>query len=29
VSGGSDPGLGEAALIQANGAGPILAAAKR
>ena len=26
---GSDPGLGEAAIVQANGAGPILAAAKR
>jgi hypothetical protein len=29
VTGGSDPGLGEAAIVQANGAGPILAAAKR
>jgi hypothetical protein len=29
VRGGSDPGLGEAAIVQANGAGPILAAAKR
>ena len=29
VIGGSDPGLGEAAIVQANGAGPILAAAKR
>jgi hypothetical protein len=29
VTGWSDPGLGEAALLQANGAGPILAAAKR
>jgi hypothetical protein len=29
VLGGGDPGLAEAALVQANGAGPILAAAKR
>jgi hypothetical protein len=29
VTAGSDPGLGEAAIVQANGAGPILAAAKR
>jgi hypothetical protein len=29
VPGGSDPGLAEAVLVQANGAGPILAAAKR
>jgi hypothetical protein len=29
VTGGSDPGLGEAAIVQANGAGAILAAAKR
>jgi hypothetical protein len=29
VPGGSDPGLAEAAIVQADGAGPILAAAKR
>jgi hypothetical protein len=29
LPGGSDPGLAEAAIVQANGAGPILAAAKR
>jgi hypothetical protein len=29
MTGGSDPALAEAAIVQANGAGPILAAAKR
>jgi hypothetical protein len=29
VPGGSDPGLAEAAIVQADGAGPIIAAAKR
>jgi hypothetical protein len=29
VPGGSDPELAEAAIVQANGAGPIIAAAKR
>ena len=29
VPAGSDPGLAEAAIVQADGAGPILAAAKR
>src|ERR1700677_1176444 len=29
VTGGSDPGLGEAAIVQANGAGALLAAAER